>query len=178
MAVHNLKLLGGGAVRGSEQHPADDDDLASEKGHLPAKWALFPHDYRGGGAARYGPGQSKQSSNRNRWTEQTEQQQKQVDRANRAATETGRQSKQSSNRNRSTEQTEQQQEEVVVEVGIVAVVEVGIVAVVEVGIVAVVEVGKVVVVRRGFRGGRSRRAPPVQTHNDKGGGGGLFPANT
>ena len=46
MAVRNLKLLGGGAVRGSEGHPADDDDLASEKGHLLAKRALF-HDYRG-----------------------------------------------------------------------------------------------------------------------------------
>ena len=41
MAVGSLKLLGGGAVRGSEGHPADDDDLASEKGHLLAKRALF-----------------------------------------------------------------------------------------------------------------------------------------
>ena len=32
---------GGGAVRGSEGDPADDDDLASEKGHLLAKRALF-----------------------------------------------------------------------------------------------------------------------------------------
>ena len=40
MAVRSLKLLGG-AVRGSEGHPADDDDLASEKGHLLPKWALF-----------------------------------------------------------------------------------------------------------------------------------------
>ena len=50
MAVRSLKLLGGGAVccLGSEGHPADEDDLASEKGHLLAKRALFPHDYRGG----------------------------------------------------------------------------------------------------------------------------------
>ena len=41
MAVRSLNLLGG-AVRGSEGHPADDDDLASEKGHLLAKRALFP----------------------------------------------------------------------------------------------------------------------------------------
>ena len=42
MAVRSLKLLGGGiAVRGSEGHPADADDLASEKGHLLAKRALF-----------------------------------------------------------------------------------------------------------------------------------------
>ena len=42
MAVRSLKLLGEGAVRGSEGHPADDDDLASETGHLLAKRALFP----------------------------------------------------------------------------------------------------------------------------------------
>ena len=44
MAVRSLKLFGGGggAVRGSEGHPAADDDLASEKGHLLAKRALFP----------------------------------------------------------------------------------------------------------------------------------------
>ena len=35
------KIAGGGAVRGSEGHPADDDDLASEKGHLLAERALF-----------------------------------------------------------------------------------------------------------------------------------------
>ena len=60
MAVRNLKLLGGGTVRGSEGHPADDDDLASEKGHLLAKMALFSTITGGGGAAplppaRYGP---------------------------------------------------------------------------------------------------------------------------
>ena len=57
MAVCSLKLLGwggGGAVQGLEGHPADDDDLASEKGH-------FFQDYRGAAAppppppARYGP---------------------------------------------------------------------------------------------------------------------------
>ena len=37
-SVRSLKLLGGGgAVRGSEGHPAADDDLASEKSHLLAK---------------------------------------------------------------------------------------------------------------------------------------------
>ena len=42
MAVRNLYCWGGGgAVRGSEGHPANDDDLASEKGHLLAKRALF-----------------------------------------------------------------------------------------------------------------------------------------
>ena len=54
MAVRRLKLLGGGAVRGSEGHPADDDDMASEKGHF------FPQlSGRGAAApcpsARYGP---------------------------------------------------------------------------------------------------------------------------
>ena len=53
MAVRSLKLLGGGAVRGSEGHPAAAD-LASEKWHLLAKRALFFHYYRGA-AARYGP---------------------------------------------------------------------------------------------------------------------------
>ena len=33
------KIAWGGAVRGSEGHPAADDDLASEKGHLLAKRA-------------------------------------------------------------------------------------------------------------------------------------------
>ena len=33
------KIAGGGAVRGSEGHPADNDDLASEKGHLLSKSA-------------------------------------------------------------------------------------------------------------------------------------------
>ena len=37
----------GGAVRGSEGHPADDDDLASEKGHLLAKRTLFSMITRG-----------------------------------------------------------------------------------------------------------------------------------
>ena len=53
---------GGGAVRGTEGHPAAADYLASEKGHLLAKKALFPHGYWGGGGgscapppARYGP---------------------------------------------------------------------------------------------------------------------------
>ena len=55
MAVRSLKLFGGGAVRGSEGHPADDDDLASEKGHLLAKRALFSMITGGGGPARYGP---------------------------------------------------------------------------------------------------------------------------
>ena len=50
MAVRNLKLLGVGAVRGSEGHPADDD-LASEKGHVLAKRALFSTITRGGAAA-------------------------------------------------------------------------------------------------------------------------------
>ena len=50
--IRSLKLLGGGgAVRGSEGHPAADDDLASEKGHLLAKRALFPTITGGGGAA-------------------------------------------------------------------------------------------------------------------------------
>ena len=52
MAVRSLKLLGGGAVRGSEGHPADDDDdddLASEKGHLLANRALFSTITVGGG---------------------------------------------------------------------------------------------------------------------------------
>ena len=48
MAVRSLKLLGG-AVQGSEGHPAAADGLTSENGHLLAKRALFPHDYRGGG---------------------------------------------------------------------------------------------------------------------------------
>ena len=43
------KIAGGGGVRGSEGHPADDDDLASEKGHLLAKRALFPTNTGGGG---------------------------------------------------------------------------------------------------------------------------------
>ena len=43
---------GGGAVRGSEGHPADDDDLASEKGHLFAKRALFSTITGGGGGER------------------------------------------------------------------------------------------------------------------------------
>ena len=44
MAVHSLKLLGGGGgqVRGSEGHPAAADDLASEKRHLLAKRTLLP----------------------------------------------------------------------------------------------------------------------------------------
>ena len=41
--------IAGGAVRGSEGHPADDDDLASEKGHLLAKRALYPTITGGGG---------------------------------------------------------------------------------------------------------------------------------
>ena len=47
-------------MRGSEGHPAADDDLASEKGHLLAKRALFPR-LPGGAApppARYGPAYS------------------------------------------------------------------------------------------------------------------------
>ena len=31
--------------------------------------------------------------------------------------------------------------------------------------------------RRGFSGGALPAAPPVQSHNDKGGGGGLFPVD-
>ena len=50
MAIHSLKLLGGGAVRGLEGHPADGDDLASEKGHLLAKRALFSRITRGAAA--------------------------------------------------------------------------------------------------------------------------------
>ena len=42
------KIAGGGAVRGAEGHPADDDDLAPEKGYLLAKRALFPTITRGG----------------------------------------------------------------------------------------------------------------------------------
>ena len=34
--------IAGEALRGSEGQPANDDDLASEKGHLLAKRALFP----------------------------------------------------------------------------------------------------------------------------------------
>ena len=49
MAVHSLKLLGGLAVRGSEGYPAADDDLASEKGHLLTKRAVFPTIIGGGG---------------------------------------------------------------------------------------------------------------------------------
>ena len=50
------KIAGGGAVRGSEGHPADDDDLASEKGHLLAKRAFFPRLLRRQPPpARYGP---------------------------------------------------------------------------------------------------------------------------
>ena len=55
------KIVGGGAVRGSDGHPAAD--LASEKGHLLAKRALFPTITGGGGQlpppppARYGPGE-------------------------------------------------------------------------------------------------------------------------
>ena len=57
MAVRSLKLLGGGAVRGSEGHPADDDDLASpEKGHLLAKRALYSTIPAPPPPARYGPG--------------------------------------------------------------------------------------------------------------------------
>ena len=40
----------GRAFRGSEGHPADDDDLASEKGHLLAKRALFSGLPGGGGS--------------------------------------------------------------------------------------------------------------------------------
>ena len=43
------KVAGGGGLRGSEGHPADDDDLASGKGHLLAKWALFSTITGGGG---------------------------------------------------------------------------------------------------------------------------------
>ena len=55
-----ISLLGGGAVRGSEGHPAATDNMASEKGHLLAKRALFPTITRGAAAppappARYGP---------------------------------------------------------------------------------------------------------------------------
>ena len=62
MAVHSVRLLGGGVVRGSEGHPADDDNLASEKGHLLAKMALYS-TITGGGQlppppARYGPTRS------------------------------------------------------------------------------------------------------------------------
>ena len=52
------KIVRGGAVRGSEGHPVDDDDLASEKGHLLAKRALFSTITFGGGQlppVRYGP---------------------------------------------------------------------------------------------------------------------------
>ena len=48
------KIAGGGAVRGSEGHPPDDD-LASEQGHLLAKKGTFFHDYRGGAAAPLAP---------------------------------------------------------------------------------------------------------------------------
>ena len=41
------KIAGGGAVRGSEGHPTDDDDLASEKGHMRRKKGTFFHDCRG-----------------------------------------------------------------------------------------------------------------------------------
>ena len=60
MAVRS-NCWGGGAVRGSEGHPVDDDDSASEKGHLLAKRALFPKITGGGGSCppapryRYGP---------------------------------------------------------------------------------------------------------------------------
>ena len=49
--VGSMELLGGGALRGSEGHPAaaPDDDLASEKGHLLAKRALFSTITGGGG---------------------------------------------------------------------------------------------------------------------------------
>ena len=49
MTVRSLKLLGGGAVRGSEGHPAAADDLASEKGHLLAKKGTFSTITPGGG---------------------------------------------------------------------------------------------------------------------------------
>ena len=39
---------GGGAVRVSEGHPADDDDLASEKGHLLAKKSALPLSHGAG----------------------------------------------------------------------------------------------------------------------------------
>ena len=60
MAVRSLKLLGGGGVvRGSEGHPAADEDLASEKGPLLAKRALFSSITWGelppASPARYGP---------------------------------------------------------------------------------------------------------------------------
>ena len=57
--------IAAGAVRGSEGHPADDDDLASEKGHLLAKRAFFPRLPGGGSCplppppARYGPVESR-----------------------------------------------------------------------------------------------------------------------
>ena len=60
MAVRSLKLLGGGgAARGSEGHPADDDDLASEKGTCSQKGHFFSR-LPGGSSpllppARYGP---------------------------------------------------------------------------------------------------------------------------
>ena len=57
MAVRSLKLLGGGggAVRVSEGRPADDDDLASEKGHLLEKRVLFSTITRGGGGGSCPP---------------------------------------------------------------------------------------------------------------------------
>ena len=58
MAVHSLRLLGVGEVqKGSEGHPAADDDLASEKGHLLAKRTLFSTitGGRGGGQAAVHP---------------------------------------------------------------------------------------------------------------------------
>ena len=58
MAVRSLKWLGEGAVQGSEWLTAAADDLASEKGHLLAKRALFSTITRGAGQlpppARYG----------------------------------------------------------------------------------------------------------------------------
>ena len=57
------EIVGGGGetVRGSEGHPAADDDMASEKAHLLAKRTLFSTITRGQmpppcPPARYGPG--------------------------------------------------------------------------------------------------------------------------
>ena len=59
MAVRRLKLRGGGgAVRGSEGHPDNDDEghISLERKRAPArKKGTFFNDYQGGGPARYGP---------------------------------------------------------------------------------------------------------------------------
>ena len=55
MALRSLKLLGGGAVRGSDGHPADDDERAhfseEKKGNCSQKGHFFPRlPGRGGGS--------------------------------------------------------------------------------------------------------------------------------